>query len=65
MSIGITTLGMFNPPLAGEVYDGGGGGVMFVEDEKIIPKILVTNVEFEKNKTKKIIENFIIIKSIS
>jgi len=63
LSIGITTLGMFNPPIAGEVY--GGGGVVFVEDEKIIPRILVTNVEFEKNKTKKIIENFIIIKSIS
>lgn len=62
MSIGIATLGMFNPPL--ETINVTSGGIV-KEREEVKPKILIKNIEF-KNKIKdKIKEDFITIKSIN
>jgi len=57
MSVGIATMGMFNP-CCGSRTGGGGAPPYRREDERIAPRVLVTKFEMETiNVNKKMFEN--------
>ena len=58
MSVGIATMGMFNPCCGSRTVGGGGAPPYRREDEHVAPRILVTKFEMETmSVNKKMFEN--------